>query len=81
VKTTLEIPDRLFHRAESAAAERGIRLRTLVTEALADKLRTPVGENKPWMQSFGKLRSLHKETVKINRIMAEEFDQLEHPTV
>ena len=33
------------------------------------------------MKSFGKLRSLHKETVKINRIIAEEFDQIEHSTV
>ena len=41
MKTTLEIPDPLFRRAKSAAAERGIPLRALVTEALADKLRTP----------------------------------------
>ena len=43
MKTTLEIPDPLFRRAKSAAAERGIPLRALVTEALAEKLRTPVG--------------------------------------
>jgi hypothetical protein len=39
VKTTLEIPDPLFRRAKSAAAERRIPLRALVTEALADNQR------------------------------------------
>ena len=40
MKTTIEIPDALFRRAKSAAAERGIPLRALVSEALADKLRS-----------------------------------------
>jgi hypothetical protein len=77
VKTTLEIPDVLFRRAKSVAAERGIPFRALVTEALADKLRPSGGEHKPWMKSFGKLRSLHKETVRINQIIAEEFGKVE----
>jgi hypothetical protein len=29
------------------------------------------------MKTFGKLRHLHKETTRINRIIAEEFDQIE----
>jgi hypothetical protein len=77
MKTTLEIPDPLFRRAKSAAAERGIPLRALVTEALADKLRVTGGEEKPWMKSFGKLRSLHRETIRINRIISDEFDKVE----
>jgi hypothetical protein len=77
MKTTLEIPDVLFRRAKSVAAERGIPLRALVTEALADKLRPSGDEDKPWMKSFGKLRSLHKETVRINQIIAEEFGKVE----
>jgi hypothetical protein len=76
MKTTLEIPDPLFRRAKSAAAERGIPLRALVTEALTEKLR-PGGEDKPWMKSFGKLRSLHEETVRIDRIIAAEFGKIE----
>ena len=40
MKTTLEIPDSIFRRAKSVAAERGIPLRVLITEALADKLRS-----------------------------------------
>jgi hypothetical protein len=77
VKTTIEIPDSLFRRAKSAAAERGIPLRALVSEALADKLRGQGIEEKPWMKGFGKLRQLHKETARINRIIEEEFGRIE----
>jgi hypothetical protein len=77
MKTTLEIPDSLFRRAKSVAAERGIPLRELVTEALADKLRAPGTEDKPWLKTFGKLRGLHKETARINRMIQAEFGQIE----
>jgi len=77
VKTTVEIPDALFRRAKSAAAERGIPLRALVSEALADKLGAQGGAVKPWMKTFGKLRHLHKETARINRIIGQEFGQIE----
>jgi hypothetical protein len=77
-KTTLEIPDGILRRAKSVAAERGIPLRALISEALADKLRSEQSRNsKPWMQSFGKLRHLRKETARINRIIEKEFDQIE----
>jgi hypothetical protein len=64
LKATIEIPDALFRRAKSAAAERGVPLRALVTEALADKLRADPNNGKPWMKGFGKLRHLHKETTR-----------------
>jgi hypothetical protein len=78
MKTTLEIPDAIFRRAKTVAAERGIPFRALVSEALSDKLNTQNNKhNKPWMKAFGKLRHLHKETERINRIIAKEFDQIE----
>jgi hypothetical protein len=77
MKTTLEIPDALFRRAKSAAAEQGIPFRALVSEALADKLRAGARGDKPWMKSFGKLRALRKETARINAIMDEEFGRIE----
>ena len=77
MKTTLEIPDPLFRRAKSVAAERGISLRELVSEALADKLRAQGTEDKPWLKTFGKLRGLHKETARINRIIEAEFGKIE----
>jgi hypothetical protein len=78
MKTTLEIPDAIFRRAKTVAAERGIPFRALVSEALADKLRILRDkESKPWMKTFGKLRGLRKETARINRIIEQEFDQIE----
>jgi hypothetical protein len=77
VKTTLEISDALFRRAKSVAAARGIPFRELVSEALAEKLRAQGRKDKPWLKSFGKLRSLRKESAKINRIIEQEFGQVE----
>lgn len=77
MKTTLEIPDALFRRAKSVAAERGIPLRELVTEAIADKLCVRPARDKPWMKAFGKLRGLHEESARINGIIEAEFGQVE----
>jgi hypothetical protein len=78
MKTTLEIPDAIFRRAKIVAAERGIPFRALVSEALSDKLRSQsVKHTKPWMKTFGRLRHLHKETERINRVIVMEFDQIE----
>ena len=77
MKATMEIPDALFRRAKAAAAERGIPLRELVTEALAEKLRVPDESAKPWMRQFGKLRHLRHETARINRIIEDAFEQIE----
>lgn len=77
MKTTLEIPDAVFRRAKSAAAERGIPLREFVTEAVRDKLTEGKTMEKPWMAAFGKLRHLRKETARISRVIEEEFEQME----
>jgi hypothetical protein len=78
VKTTLEIPDPIFRKAKAKAAERGIPLRQFVTEAVEDKLAiTGKSPEKPWMKGFGKLRHLHEETKRIERIIEEEFEQIE----
>ncbi len=77
MKTTLEIPDSIFRRAKATAAEQGIPLRQFVTKAVEEKLRTNRGAGKPWMKLAGKLRHLRKETGKINRLIEEEFEQIE----
>ena len=77
MKTTLEIPDALFRQAKSAAAEQGIPLRELISDALAEKLRAQTCVNKPWLKTFGKLRSLRTETARINRTIEEEFGTIE----
>ncbi|HET7295334.1 MAG TPA: hypothetical protein VFM88_23145 [Vicinamibacteria bacterium] len=80
MKTTVEIPDPLFRKAKSKAAERGQTLRQLVTEALQEKLRIASGQapGQPgWMQGFGKLGRLHKETRRIQARIDEVFDVVE----
>jgi hypothetical protein len=78
MKTAVEIPDLIFRRAKSAAAERGISFREFVTEAVKGKLiANDKAPEKPWMDAFGKLRHLRKETNKINRAIEEEFEKVE----
>jgi hypothetical protein len=81
MKTTLDLSDRLFRKAKAAAAERGQSLEEFVTEALRDKLaqnsrRTRTGAPE-WMQGFGKLKRLHRETVRIESIVDREFGVIE----
>lgn len=78
MKTTLEIPDPIFRRAKSVAAARGIPLREFVTEAVRDKLAAEAqsGE-KPWLKLMGKLKYLHKETLRINRLIEEDSEKID----
>ena len=77
MKTTLDLPDSLFRRAKSAAAERGIPLRELVSEALAEKLSGSLSGEKPWMRSFGGLKGVRKESARIMRAIEEEFETVD----
>jgi hypothetical protein len=78
VKTTLEIPDFLFRRAKSVAAERGIPLRQFVTEAVQEKLRIPPQE-KPWTKHLGKLKHLRRgsDRKQIDQRVEEAFEQID----
>jgi hypothetical protein len=78
MKTTLEIPDTIFRRAKSKAAERGIPLRQFVTEAVEDKLKmAPAAGQKPWMKHMGKLKDLRKESVRITKVIEEAFEEVD----
>jgi hypothetical protein len=81
MKTTLEIPDFLFRKAKSKAAERGQTLKQFVTEALQEKLAVNTGKAHPgepgWMEGFGKLRRLRKETQRIQARIDERFEVVE----
>jgi len=76
MKTTLEIPDFLFRRAKSVAAERGIPLRQLVTEAVQEKLRT-TSQERPWMKHLGNLKRFSKERRQIEKRVEEAFEQID----
>ena len=78
MKTTLESPDPVFRRAKSVAAARGIPLREFVTEAVKDKLATErKAGGRPWLKLMGKLKHLHKETVRINRLIEEDSEKID----
>ena len=77
MKITIKIPEALFRRAKLFAGKRGISLRELVAEALTESLARAGTQDKPWMNTFGKLQDLHAETVRINRIIESEFGQSE----
>jgi hypothetical protein len=78
MKTTLEIPDAVFRRAKSRAAERGIPLRQFVTEAVEDKLQVVRARGaKPWMKHVGKLKHLRKESERINRCIEQAFEAID----
>jgi hypothetical protein len=88
MKTTVEIPDALLRKAKATAAEQGVPLKDLLTDAVREYLQPSTGgfsKGRPsapapapsWMSAFGGLRSLHKETKKINRVLEEEFERIE----
>ncbi len=80
MKTTLEIPDPLFRKAKSTAAERGQSLKQFVTEALQDKLRSrrhaPPAQPR-WMAGFGRLRALRKETARVQKRIDDAFEVID----
>ncbi len=81
MKTTIEIPDPLFRKAKSKAAERGQTLKQLVAEALREKLRAGAGQSPreipEWMQGFGRLRRLHGETRRLQARIEAAFEVVE----
>ena len=76
MKTTLEIPDSLFRRAKSVAAERGISLRQFVTEAVREKLKITPRE-RPWLKHLGQLKHLRKEKNQIEKRVDSAFEQID----
>lgn len=79
VKTTFEIPDELFRKAKVNAAARGSTMKAYVTEALEAKVSEDASSygEKPWMKGFGALGHLHEETERVNKIIEDEFSQVD----
>lgn len=80
MRTTIDIPDPLFRKLKATAAQRGTSLKDLVTEALEEKLAPTKRAWRPgpvWMRGFGGLRRLRRETARVSRIIAREFEVIE----
>ncbi len=80
MKTTLEIPDALFRKAKSTAAQRGQTLKQFVTEAVQEKLavnQTPASTGPAWMELFGAGKQYAEAIREIDREIEREFEQIE----
>ncbi len=81
MKTTIEIPAVLLRKAKATATQRGVSLKALLNEALVEKLSPLPGglttQEPAWMAGFGKLRRLHRETLRIQAVVDETFGVLE----
>lgn len=81
MKTTLDIPDVLFRRVKSKAAERSQTLKEFVSEALQEKLASRRSTSRPgepeWMRGFGRLRRLRNETRSIRERIDDAFEVVE----
>ena len=82
MKTTIELPEALFRRAKSVAAQEGVTLKQLLTEALESQLdarrRARNGKAAPkWMRAYGALRHLRHERKAIERAIESEFEKIE----
>ena len=82
MKTTIELSEALFRRAKSMAAQEGVTLKQLLTEALESRLAARMavrnGKAAPrWMRAYGALRHLRQERKAIERAIESEFEKIE----
>ena len=80
VKTTVEIPDDLFKRAKVLAAQEGLSMKQLITESLQQRVgrhSTETALEPVWKRAFGAMRMYRKENRRIEKIIEQEFEQVE----
>ncbi len=80
MKTTVELPDSLYRKLKSTAAEEGRSIKDLLTEAVAERLRRrgPTEPNaRPWESAFGGMKALHRENLRIDRLIRAEFEKID----
>ena len=78
MKTTFELPDRLFREAKATAAARSQSLRLFFTDAIAEKLSAvkAMQMEKPWMKHFGAMKENSEELQRIKRVIENEFEMI-----
>ena len=67
MKTTLEMPDELFRRAKTTAAQRGQSLKKLVTVALERELAGPAPGTKTSMRKRAEVKAFLRELDKVSK--------------
>ncbi len=78
MKTTFELPDNLYKQAKVYAAIHNLSLKELFNQAISEKLLSDPHNNtkKPWMEFYGKGKSLRDELAKVDTIIESEFEKI-----
>ncbi len=82
MKTTIDLPDATFRRAEAMAAARGMTLKQFLTGALEERVQNCSVEARngavepPWMAGFGALSDIADENRRVLSLVEEEFERL-----
>jgi metal-responsive CopG/Arc/MetJ family transcriptional regulator len=78
MKTTVEVPDKLYRQVKALAALRGQTMKAFFVDALRDKVITEKDKDKNgagWMSVFGKAKKEDME--KLQRYIDAEFSHID----
>lgn len=78
MKTTLELPDRLYRQIKARAALRGQTVKAFFLDAVRDKLaadRKATSQEAGWRAVFGKANA--GDVQDVQRILDEEFERID----
>lgn len=76
MKTTFELPDKVFREAKIMATAQGQTLRQFFTDAIREKLKLLKSQSsaRPWMKHFGALKGYVDELQRIDQVIEAEFE-------
>jgi hypothetical protein len=71
MKTTFELPDRIFREAKSMAASQGKTIRQFFTEGVTEKLQILKRREsqRPWMKHYDSLKQYAEDLKEIDRVV------------
>ena len=75
MKTTLEMPDKLFRRAKATAAQRGQSLKQLVTVALERELARPASGTKTSKRKRAEIEASLRELERISKAISAAWPE------
>lgn len=74
MKTTVDLPDPIYRRAKARAAERGVSLKTFITDAVESSLAVPTRSWASVLASLPEVPAELLETVAARVAEADAFD-------
>lgn len=79
MKTTVDVPDRIYRQIKARAALRGQTIKSFLLDAVREKLATESGSRKKqeigWRAVFGKGNK--QDVAEVQRIIDEEFSRID----